>query len=65
MATPTLPKINGADEIHVGDVVEVPGGMDGIARFVGEVQGKAGQFVGVELSKQWAARGKNNGEAEG
>ena len=65
MATPTLPKIDGTDEIRVGDVVEVPGGMDGIARFVGEVQGRAGQFVGVELSKQWASRGKNDGDSEG
>ena len=52
-------------EIEVGDQVEVPGGMDGAVKFVGEVRGKNGFFVGVELSKKWAHRGKNDGDAEG
>lgn len=56
----------GADgDIEVGDLVEVPGGMDGTVKFVGEVRGKQGYFVGVELSKKWAARGKNDGDADG
>jgi dynactin complex subunit len=53
------------DDIQVGDTVEVPGGMDGTVKFVGEVRGKQGYFVGVELSKRWASRGKNDGDAEG
>jgi len=53
------------ESIEVGDNVEVPGGMDGSVKFVGEVKGKKGYFVGVELSEEWAARGKNNGDAEG
>jgi dynactin complex subunit len=55
----------GGEEIEVGDVVDVPGGMDGTVKFVGEVDGKAGHFVGVELSRKWASRGKNSGDAEG
>lgn len=51
--------------VEVGDAVEVPGGMDGTVKFVGEVRGKPGFFVGVELSKKWAHRGKNDGDAEG
>ena len=54
----------GAD-FQIGDTVNVPGGMDGVVKFVGEVKGKQGCFVGVELSRKWAARGKNDGEAEG
>ncbi len=66
--TPTMTRKQGgldSDGIDVGDVVEVPGGMDGTVKFVGEVRGKSGYFVGVELSKQWASRGKNDGDAEG
>ena len=55
----------GDDDLEIGDFVEVPGGMDGTVKFVGEVRGKAGFFVGVELSKKWAHRGKNDGDAEG
>ena len=53
------------DELEVGDTVDVPGGMDGKVKFVGEVRGKQGRFVGVELSRRWASRGKNDGDAEG
>ena len=54
-----------AGDVDVGDRVNVPGGMDGIVKFVGGVEGKQGVFVGVELSRQWAARGKNNGDVDG
>ena len=53
------------ESLEVGDAVEVPGGMDGTVKFVGEVRGKPGYFVGVELSKKWAHKGKNDGDAEG
>ena len=52
-------------DLRVGDTVDVPGGMDGTVKFVGEVRGKQGHFVGVELSRRWASRGKNDGDAEG
>ncbi|MCJ1380358.1 hypothetical protein MMC17_003461 [Xylographa soralifera] len=52
-------------DLRVGDTVDVPGGMDGTVKFVGEVRGKQGHFVGVELSRRWANRGKNDGDAEG
>ncbi|KAI9886824.1 MAG: hypothetical protein M1823_001396 [Watsoniomyces obsoletus] len=52
-------------EIEVGDVVNVPGDMYGTVRFVGSVKGKAGVFAGVELSKEFAPRGKNDGDVDG
>jgi len=64
MSTPSVGR-KGGDEIEVGDTVEVPGGMDGIVKFVGEVRGKPGFFVGIELSRKYASRGKNDGDAEG
>jgi hypothetical protein len=66
-STPAMTRKQGeADtDIGIGDTVEVPGGMDGIVKFVGQVKGKQGFFVGVELSKKWASRGKNDGDAEG
>ena len=53
------------DDLEVGDAVDVPGGMHGTVKFIGEVKGKKGIFAGVELSREWAARGKNDGDVEG
>lgn len=52
-------------ELEVGDAVNVPGDMYGTVRFVGTVKGKSGRFVGVELDRQFAARGKNDGDVDG
>jgi hypothetical protein len=52
-------------EIFVGDTVDVPGAMHGTVKFVGNVRGKKGVFAGVELSKEFAPRGKNDGDVEG
>lgn len=43
----------------------MPGDMYGTVRFVGNVRGKAGRFVGVELDREFAARGKNDGDVDG
>ena len=51
--------------LEVGDVVEVPGGMTGTVQYIGPVKAKKGIFAGVELSKEFAARGKNDGDVEG
>lgn len=63
-ATPGRPG-GSSDNVAVGDGVEVPGGLQGTVRFVGSVQGKKGQFVGIELNREFAARGKNNGDVDG
>src|SRR5271156_268511 len=52
-------------EPRVGDTVEVPGGMHGTVKFVGQVDGKKGTFAGVQLAPEYAARGKNSGEVDG
>ncbi|KAF2753245.1 hypothetical protein EJ05DRAFT_494994 [Pseudovirgaria hyperparasitica] len=62
MATPDLP---GGIDIEVGDLVDVPGGMHGTIKFVGSVRGKKGVFAGVELSEEFAMRGKNDGDVDG
>ncbi|PNY28418.1 Tip elongation protein 1 [Tolypocladium capitatum] len=54
-----------AEDIVVGDAVDVPGGMHGTVRFVGAVQGKKGAFAGVELHPDFAPRGKNSGDVDG
>lgn len=53
------------DDVQVGDVVNVPGGMHGTVKFLGSVAGKSGKFAGIELSSEYAARGKNNGDVDG
>lgn len=52
-------------EVEVGDMVDVPGNMYGIVKFVGSVDGKKGVFAGVELSEEFAGKGKNNGDVDG
>lgn len=63
---PTPPAANMSDtDFAVGDLVDVPGDMYGTVKFVGSVHGKQGRFVGVELSREFAARGKNDGDVDG
>lgn len=51
--------------LKVGDPVNVPGGMYGVVKFIGTVDGKRGTFAGVELASEYAARGKNSGDVDG
>ena len=64
---PPFTPSGGADgeDLEVGDMVDVPGSMYGIVKFIGSVQGKKGVFAGVELSQEFAARGKNSGDVDG
>lgn len=64
-STPSEKMVDSDGEIRTGDVVNVPGDMHGIVRFVGVVRGKAGTFAGVELSRDFAHRGKNDGDVDG
>ncbi|KAI9701657.1 MAG: hypothetical protein M1820_006428 [Bogoriella megaspora] len=68
-ATTSTPsnKIMGSPDANyeVGDTVDVPGGMWGIVKFIGSVKGKAGLFAGVELDREFAGRGKNDGDVDG
>lgn len=55
-------------ELEIGDGVslDVLGErMEGIVRFLGQVDGKAGHFGGVELSGEWIGKGKNDGSVAG
>lgn len=62
---PYTPSRAGGEDLEVGDLVDVPGSMHGTVKFVGMVQGKKGTFAGVELSEEFASRGKNNGDVDG
>ncbi|QDS68191.1 hypothetical protein FKW77_010519 [Venturia effusa] len=66
-STPGSNSMAGGDghDIDVGDTVDVPGGMYGTVKFVGAVRGKKGNFAGVELAREFAARGKNDGDVDG
>lgn len=57
--------MDGSDDLVVGDLVDVPGNMHGTVRYVGHVEGKKGTFAGVELSEEFASRGKNSGDVDG
>ncbi len=62
---PFTPSRGSDDDLEVGDLVDVPGSMHGTVKFIGTVNGKKGTFAGVELSEEFASRGKNNGDVEG
>jgi hypothetical protein len=62
---PFTPSRAEGDDFEIGDLVDVPGSMHGTVKFIGNVQGKKGTFAGVELSEEYAARGKNNGDVDG
>lgn len=53
------------EDVQVGDLVNVPGGMFGTVKYLGSVAGKPGRFAGIELSSEHATRGKNSGDVEG
>ena len=61
----TPARANDGGDLEVGDMADVPGSMHGTVKFIGNVQGKKGTFAGVELSEQFASRGKNNGDVDG
>jgi hypothetical protein len=63
--TPTSKMGTDGRDLEVGDLVDVPGAMTGVVRFIGSVHGKPGVFAGVELSRQYASRGKNDGDVDG
>lgn len=59
------PSQQDGEGLEVGDFVDVPGSMHGTVKFIGTVQGKNGTFAGVELSEEFAVRGKNSGDVDG
>jgi dynactin complex subunit len=62
---PFTPSPGDVDDLEIGDLVDVPGNMHGIVKFIGNVQGKKGVFAGVELDEEFASRGKNSGDVDG
>lgn len=52
----------------MGDAVKIEVGgiaMEGTIRFLGEVDGKDGEWGGVELDPEFEGRGKNDGSVKG
>lgn len=49
----------------IGDRIRLPERQQGILRYIGPIQGKAGEFAGVELIDEWACQGRHNGEYNG
>ena len=53
-------------QFEIGDDVRIESlGFEGILRFVGPIEGKPGEWAGVELSGGFVGKGKNNGSANG
>lgn len=54
--------------LEVGDAVKFEVGglaMEGTIRYMGGVDGKDGEWGGVELDAEWEGRGKNDGSVKG
>ncbi|KAF9458432.1 hypothetical protein BDZ94DRAFT_1292002 [Collybia nuda] len=51
---------------EVGDNVRIESlGYEGTLRYIGEIEGKLGLWAGVELSRGFSGKGKNNGTVNG
>ncbi|KAI0305786.1 hypothetical protein B0F90DRAFT_1107560 [Multifurca ochricompacta] len=51
---------------EVGDNVRIESlGFEGTLRYLGDIDGKAGQWAGVELGGGFAGKGKNDGSVDG
>jgi CAP-Gly domain-containing linker protein 1 len=51
---------------EVGDNVRIESlGFEGTLRYLGEIDGKTGQWAGVELSGGFSGKGKNDGSVNG
>lgn len=52
--------------IEIGDAVRIESlAMEGVLRYLGEIEGKPGTYAGVELSGAFAGQGKNDGSVAG
>lgn len=51
--------------LRVGDSVTLPGGQTAILKFIGKIQGKPGEYAGVELVGDDASQGKHSGSFNG
>ncbi|CAN6596269.1 hypothetical protein TRVA0_001S02520 [Trichomonascus vanleenenianus] len=63
-ATPRITRHSQAS-LSIGDPVTLPNGEHGILRYVGKVQGKPGEYAGVELVGEFESQGKHSGTFEG
>ncbi|KAI0255679.1 hypothetical protein BJV78DRAFT_565824 [Lactifluus subvellereus] len=50
---------------EVGDNVRIESRFEGTLRYLGEIEEKTSQWVGVELSGRFAGKGKNDGSVDG
>lgn len=51
--------------LNIGDKVTLPEGQTGILRYVGTIEGKSGEFAGVELIGDHVSMGRHNGDHDG
>jgi hypothetical protein len=52
--------------LETGDAVRIESlAVEGVLRYLGEIEGKPGTYAGVELSGAFAGRGKNDGSVAG
>lgn len=52
-------------KLSIGDNVSLPEGQHGILRYIGPINGKNGEFAGVELIGEYSSLGRHNGYFEG
>ncbi|KIP04841.1 hypothetical protein PHLGIDRAFT_75210 [Phlebiopsis gigantea 11061_1 CR5-6] len=64
--TPAANALRAGQAHELGDTVRIESlGFEGTLRFLGEIEGKAGTFAGVELGGGFAGKGKNDGSVGG
>lgn len=62
---PKTPRSASSLKLSIGDKVTLPDGQSAILRYIGPIQGKDGEFAGVELTGDFVSMGKHSGTYEG
>lgn len=65
MSVPRTPRAPRSVSLSVGDSVILPEGQTGILKYIGKVQGKPGEYAGVELTGEWEQYGRHSGTFNG
>ena len=61
MLSPRTPRRSTSTVLQVGDHVVLPEGQHGVLKYIGKIQGKQGEYAGVELVDGYESHGRHSG----
>ena len=61
MLSPRTPRRSTSTVLQVGDHVVLPEGQHGVLKYIGKIQGKQGEYAGIELVDGYESHGRHSG----